>query len=145
MHVLLATDGSPSSERAIQEAVRVLPLAGARVTILTVDDIALEWPGPAAAIGAASMLVARDAAQIRADLDRAAALVAPTGAEVATVIREGDAATRVLETARERGVDLIVVGTHGRSAISRLLLGSVSTAVLHGFEGPVLVAGRAEA
>lgn len=143
MHVLIAIDGSACSERAVQEAVRVLPLEGARVTILSVDDLALDWPGPAAAVGAATMLVARDAATIRADLDRAAAMVAPSGAEVATVIREGDAATRVLETARDLAVDLVVVGSHGRGPVGRLLLGSVSTAVLHGFDGPVLVAGRA--
>lgn len=143
MHVLIATDGSECSARALHEAVRLLPLAGARVTILSVDDVALAWPGPAAVVGAATMLAVRDAAEIRADLDRAAAIVAPTGADVATVIREGDAATRVLETARDLGVDLVVVGTHGRGPVSRLLLGSVSTAVVHGFEGPVLVAGRA--
>ncbi len=143
MHVLIAIDGSECSERATREAVRLLPLAGARVSILSVDDLKLEWPGPAAVVGAASMLVARDAEMIRADLDRAAAIVASTGAEVATVIREGDAATRVLETARDLDVDLIVVGSHGRGPVSRLLLGSVSTAVLHGFDGPVLVAGRA--
>lgn len=139
MHVLIATDGSPSADRAVAEAARLLPLSGARVTVLSVDDVALDWPGPAAAVGAASMLVVRDAAAIRADLDRAAAALAGTGATVETALREGDAATRILESARDLAADLVVVGSHGRGAMGRLLLGSVSTAVLHGFPGPVLV------
>ena len=150
MHVLFTTDGSEASERAIREAVRLLPLAGARATVLTIDDIALTWPGAADVPGAlapVSMLAVREPQAMQADLERAAELLRPTGATVATVVRQGDAATRILETAADLGVDLIVVGSHGRGALGRLVMGSVSTAVLHGAgtRAPfpaVLVTGR---
>lgn len=147
MHVLFTTDGSEASERAIHEAVRLLPMAGVRATVLTVDDLAVEWPGPAAAVGAASLLAVREPQRLQDDLQRAAAIVRAAGAEVQTVRREGDAATRILQTADDLGVDLVVIGSHGRGALGRLLLGSVSTAILHGWPshprvGSVLVTGR---
>lgn len=62
-------------------------------------------------------------------LDGLAALFAE-GVEVRRVRREGDVATAILQAAREVGADLIVMGTHGRTGLRRLLMGSVAEAVL---------------
>lgn len=53
--------------------------------------------------------------------------------------RIGEPVKEILEVAREIGADMIVLGSHGRGAMGRLLIGSVSEAVLHGAACPVLV------
>jgi nucleotide-binding universal stress UspA family protein len=62
--------------------------------------------------------------------------------EAETELLEGDPATRILELARERDVDLIVVGSRGLGTIASTLLGSVSSRVVHRADRPVLVAAR---
>jgi nucleotide-binding universal stress UspA family protein len=57
---------------------------------------------------------------------------------VETRWRQGDAAPQILQAAEEAGADLIVLGTHGRTGLSRLLVGSVTEAVLRGSRCPVL-------
>ena len=54
-------------------------------------------------------------------------------------LREGDAAEEVLRVADDVGADLIVMGTHGRTGLGRVLMGSVAEAVLRGSRCPVLV------
>jgi nucleotide-binding universal stress UspA family protein len=60
-------------------------------------------------------------------------------AEIQSVLRQGDAATEILDVAETSGCGLIVMGTHGRSGMLRLLMGSVSEAVLRRSRSPVLV------
>jgi nucleotide-binding universal stress UspA family protein len=59
-------------------------------------------------------------------------------AQVEVLVREGPAAQDILNTAEKRAVDLIVMSTHGRSGVRRLLLGSVTEKVLHSAPCPVL-------
>ena len=58
--------------------------------------------------------------------------------EVETAVCEGYAATVIVEEAAEREVDLIVIGTHGRSGIKHLLLGSIAERVVQKAPCPVL-------
>lgn len=58
--------------------------------------------------------------------------------EIEYLLAEGEAADEVVRVARERGCDLIVMGTHGRTGLDRLLLGSVAEKVLRRAECPVL-------
>ena len=57
---------------------------------------------------------------------------------VETRLRQGDAAEEILSSAEELGCDLIVMGTHGRSGLGRLLMGSVAESVLRKARCPVL-------
>lgn len=59
------------------------------------------------------------------------------GVEIATFTAFGRPARRIVEHAEENGIDRIVMGTHGRSGLSRLLLGSISEAVSQGSSVPV--------
>jgi nucleotide-binding universal stress UspA family protein len=70
--------------------------------------------------------------------------VADRRLELEYQLREGDAAVEILREARQVGSELIVVGTHGRTGLRRLLAGSVATAVLHGAPCPVLALRSAE-
>lgn len=58
--------------------------------------------------------------------------------DVACEVREGDISSEILRMAEEVGAELIVMGTHGRTGVRRLLAGSVATAVLRGAHCPVL-------
>jgi nucleotide-binding universal stress UspA family protein len=59
-------------------------------------------------------------------------------AQVEMIVREGPAAEDILRTAERRQVDLIIMSTHGRSGVRRLLLGSVTEKIIHSAPCPVL-------
>ncbi len=61
-----------------------------------------------------------------------------SGRSVESVVREGYAATAIVEEATERGADLIVIGTHGLSGLKHLLLGSIAERVVQKAPCPVL-------
>jgi nucleotide-binding universal stress UspA family protein len=58
---------------------------------------------------------------------------------IETSVAEGDFATAILEFAKEKAVDLIVMGTHGRRGVNKLLMGNLADKVLHDTVVPVLV------
>ena len=59
-----------------------------------------------------------------------------------SVLREGDATEEILQAADDAGADLIVMGTHGRGAIARALLGSTAEAVVRHANCPVLTVAQ---
>jgi nucleotide-binding universal stress UspA family protein len=153
MKLLIAYDGSKHAQAAILD----LPRSGlpglASALIITVGDLA------AAVIGTPSLdpsiarrpgaLVAQTDVETAASLSNAeqlaregAALVTSTfaGWEVTTHVRLGKPAEVILDSADAFGADLIVVGAQGRSAVGRLLLGSVSQYVANKSDRSVMVA-----
>ena len=140
--ILLATDGSAASDHAATLAISLARTHGATVTALYVVD-----PYPYLGIGEANpmgfnayMASAREhGAQAHA---RVAALCAESGAPVALetrLVEDVAVLEGILETAREMQSDLIVIGSHGRTGIARLVLGSVATKVVAQSPVPVLV------
>jgi len=67
-----------------------------------------------------------------------------TGVSIRTLVMEGDAASCVVETAVSEQLDLIIMGTHGRSGVSRFLLGSVTQKVWHQAPCPVMAVRDAQ-
>ncbi len=124
MKVIIATDGHAVSTHAIAEALRLLPLHAAEVTLVSVLD-------PEERIGGNE-----NAAR---DLDRAAAQLAAGGVTAATLQRRGHPAEQIVQAATEIGADLIVVGASIKGRIARLLVGGVSTEVMRRWSGAVLV------
>jgi nucleotide-binding universal stress UspA family protein len=61
------------------------------------------------------------------------------GGQVEPIIKEGDPASRILETAEIEGVDLILMGSHGEGGISSKLIGSVAEKVLNWSTAPVMI------
>jgi nucleotide-binding universal stress UspA family protein len=142
-HILLATDGSAASTHAAALAIGLARTHGAKLTALYVVD-----PYPYLGLGEANpmgfqayMSAAMDhAAQAHAAI---AALAAEGGARVDVaprVVEDVGASPGILQTSKELGCDLIVVGSHGRSGIARLMLGSVASRVVAESTVPVLVA-----
>jgi nucleotide-binding universal stress UspA family protein len=74
----------------------------------------------------------------KAELADLAARLAKRGVKVRTLLREGTPHRAIVDAAKQPGTDLIVMGTHGRTGMSRLLLGSVAELVIRHAPCPVL-------
>lgn len=137
--VLLPTDGSPGVERAIEEAVGIASATGARLHVLYVVE-PLYW----SEVNAERLLEA-----LAEEGERATAAVAERAeaadVEVVAEIRQGYPSEAILEYADEAGVDAIVMGTHGRRGLSRMLLGSTTERVVRAADVPVVTVRMAEA
>lgn len=135
-NILVPLDFSELSEPTLDMALRLLDPAGA-ATLLHV----VEWL-PTVTEGAFGVYPHRkDIEQLKAlsleKLDAYAA--ARAGGVFRTRVAEGKPATVILETAAGLSPDLIVIGSHGRSGLDHLLLGSVTERVLRKSRLPVLV------
>jgi nucleotide-binding universal stress UspA family protein len=141
MHVLVATDGSPSSIAAARAAADLLR-AAEHVTLVTVltevpGDDAGGFEGSVYSAEEQDKLWKQELAEAGEELERTAAAL--TNAEIDKRIEIGDVAGTVCRVAAELHVDVIVVGSHGRGAIERILLGSVSEHIVRHAPCPVLV------
>lgn len=142
-HILLATDGSPASDHAAEMAASLARQHGARLTGLYVVD-----PYPYLGIGDANpmgfeayMNAARDhAGQALSRLATLCERQHPPQALEQRIVEDVTAVEGVLRTAADEACDLIVVGSHGRSGLSRLMLGSVASKIVAQSPVPVLVA-----
>ena len=141
-HILLATDGSPASEHAAQLAVGLARSHGARLTaVYVVDPYPYIGVGEINPMGFQAYMSAaqQQAAQAHARVEE---LCKQGGAPVALqarLVEDVGAASGIVQTAETEGADLIVLGSHGRTGIARLMLGSVSTKVVAESKVPVLV------
>jgi len=136
--ILLATDGSPSAAKAVEEAVRLTRATGWPLTIVTA------WHIPVTGFAYDPLVVVDDLIEsVRESathaLDAAAAAARRAGVEPDTKLVEGAPADQICELAESLGATMIVIGSHGWGAVRRLLFGSVSWAVLHHAPCPVLV------
>ena len=146
-NIMLAVDGSASSKRAIEEAVRLATFAHAKVhAVYVVDKSALFNYGgyydPQALLDALRGDGRSALGQVHAAL--AAAGVQGDEEIVETDNLSDDVATCLQRHAQRLGADLVVMGTHGRRGVPRLVLGSVSERFLRFSTCPVMLV-RAEA
>lgn len=130
--ILHPTDFSPQSEHAFHLACSLARDHGGSVLLLHVQE-----PPPVAEGG---MVPLPPPMQTREQLDEALAGIRPTDPQVkvARRVEEGLAANTILAVAEETKCDLIVLGTHGRTGLSRLLMGSVAEQVVRKAPCPVL-------
>lgn len=138
--VLVPLDDSPMAERALEEAFEQFP--DAEVTVLHVVDIV--DAGYAATPDAAfpgyweDWYESREAAA-ESLFEDARALADEHGVDLETVTEMGPPARTIVEYADEHDADYVVMGSHGRSGVSRVLLGSVAETVIRRAHCPVLV------
>jgi nucleotide-binding universal stress UspA family protein len=140
-HILIATDGSELAQKAVEQGIALAKAVGAKVTVVTVTE-----PWTAVVPGEMGMAFPID------EYEKGAAENA--GAILAAVKREADSsgvaceavhmadqypADGIIATAKDKGVDLIVMASHGRRGISRLLIGSQANQVVVHSTVPVLV------
>ncbi|WP_196258474.1 universal stress protein [Pelagibacterium limicola] len=139
-HILIATDGSELATKGLDHGLRLAKLADASVTIVTVTDV---WASSAlASAGPATLAEYENAMNAAVDdiLAEAARFAEQSGVQYKTMhIPNRYAADAIVETAQEKGADLIVMASHGRRGFRKLILGSQTTEVLQLSTVPVLV------
>lgn len=136
MKILLAVDGSSGSETAIQEIVRRPWGTNSELKVITVAEIPImpvvePWGPPhnyfavleRAAYEAATVVLEKALARLKR--------IATDSLKISSEVLQGPPAQTIVEEAERWGADLIVMGSRGLGAWSRLLLGSVSNSVVH--------------
>jgi nucleotide-binding universal stress UspA family protein len=142
--ILIATDGSKSASAALDQGLALAKATGAAVTILYATPM---WStldvAHAADAGSTNPVANYEAAAAQSAhliLDQAAARAAAVGVPVEVQhVPDKSPASAIVDTATTRGCDLIVMGTHGRRGMERLLLGSQVSEVLASSKVSVLV------
>ncbi|EMA01785.1 Nucleotide-binding universal stress protein, UspA family [Haloarcula vallismortis] len=158
-HILFPTDGSDGAAAALAHARNLAETHDATLHIMTVIDtssphIGMTTAGPE---GATTGMVAEEHDESEPGMvgeehnvesslqERAQAIVEAAADEVDTVdtittVERGPPHSAILDYANENDIDLIVMGTHGRTGIERYLLGSVAEKVVRTSNVPVLTA-----
>lgn len=133
--VLLATDLSAVSGRAASDAIQLAVEHDAQLIVISVIDTnRLRLPG-----GRFLRRVDQERARIEEGAQALVRRARDAGANATFLVWEGDPAEAVLEAAQAEGADVIVLGSHGRGRLGRLILGSTSKRVAEGARCPVLV------
>lgn len=143
--IVLGWDGSSCAARAA-DLLRTLPIfVGSQVRVVSVTDVKIPWWTGFPEAGSPEMMPmyvdAVDASRKQHDelAREMAAKLQNAGLTAEGDRRDGDAATEILAAASASKADLIVVGTHGRTGLKRLVLGSVARNVLQHATCSVLV------
>ena len=131
--ILFPTDFSTSSDAALKYATTLAKDMGAILSIVHVEE-------PPAAYGGGEMYYGLPDPDVAA-LKKMLEAIRPTDPSVPFEHRlaTGPPAREIVELAKEKGVDLIVMGTHGRTGLGRMLMGSVAEAVVRHAPCPVFV------
>ena len=140
--VLVPVDFSPHSELALRYATALAGRLGASVDLLHV----VEDPIAAGAWGSEIQIQIPNLSDLRKTLieegerrlERCWASAGGPGVHMVKTVRMGPAADAITEYAKALGIDLIVMGTHGRSGLAHLFMGSVAERVVRHAPCPVL-------
>jgi len=139
--ILIATDGSELAEKAVDQGLATAKAAGAKVVVVRVTSV----PAPMVYEGVVVALPTEEireeiAARVADHFGSLKAKAASLGVAMETVQVENDSPWQaIIDTAKEKGADLIVMASHGRRGISAVLLGSETQKVLTHTTIPVLV------
>jgi len=135
-NILVAHDGSKSSDKALKTAVEIAVQFGSTLTVLSVipelyltelDDIDRR------------RIMEALTDETNKAMEKVRTSLSAKSLDAKTIIRQGVAAEKILETAKKMKIDLLVVGSHGRHGAKKFLLGSVSTKIIDHAACPVLV------
>ena len=136
--VLIATDFSPASEKALRHSLALARFYGSKFCLAhVVSSLGLTIAGPGA-IAACEEAALRQATQLEASLVRTSAL---SGIQHKFIVRQGELWPELREIIRQESADLLVVGTHGRHDIAKLFFGSIAEQIFRQADCPVLTFG----
>jgi len=131
--ILFPTDFSPASDQALRWATALARDTGATISIVHVEE-------PPLAYGGGEMYIGFDEESTRDELRKTLMHVVPGDHNVPFEhkLLVGDPASAIIQAAESENADMIVMGTHGRTGLTRLLMGSVAEAVIRKAKCPVL-------
>ncbi len=136
-NIMIATDGSENSERAIYHGIEIAKLSGAAVYALYVVDtqstISENWTAGKEIIYEVMRNDGEKAVSIIKKIGEA------SGVEVKEVVLDGYPSNEIIEFAENNNIDLIVMGTLGKTGLERFLMGSVAEKVVRNSKVPVMV------
>ena len=144
-HILISTDGSKVAQRGVDHGLSLAKSLEAKVTIITVTE---PFPFHASAAGAGWVPIPEDVSGYEEGHKRAAEKLLARVQKSATKlgvsadvlhVTDGRPAEAIVEAAKSSGCSLIVMASHGRRGLRRLLLGSQTAEVLAHSPVPVLV------
>jgi nucleotide-binding universal stress UspA family protein len=136
--ILVPLDGSELAERAVRHAKEIARGTGAEILLL--QAVFIPMPIVPEAVLIAGGKAVEEASRTAAEyLEKTAASLRTEGLSVRTMIDERPPADAILHIAEREEVDAIVMSTHGRSGLSRLVMGSVAESVLHASRRPVML------
>ena len=143
--ILIATDGSPSAQEAIEHGLELAAAEHAKVTFIHVVPAYYELDSNKG-FDPHALSVAPEVARPELDtvLHEATALAAEHGVTAETKVVAGNPAAEIIKLGDELEADLIVLGSRGLGAVKSALLGSVSHGVLRGTTRPLLVVHGSE-
>ena len=140
--ILVPTDGSVATERAIEHAIDLAGRYDARIHALYVADTSAYAALEGAGTAVVDTLRDRGDEAVGAVADAVESSGLSRGME--RVVRDGSPHRVILDYIDEADIDLVVMGTHGRQGIDRYLLGSVTERIVRSSPVPVLTVGVPE-
>lgn len=129
--ILVPTGSDPSRKRVIENAVDLADTYGARIHVLHVADLVDRGH-----LSDEDELDPEDEA--RGEIEAVEEAAEAAGVETRSEVREGTPYEEILDYVDAEGIDIVVMGTHGKSGLSRMLLGSTAEEVLRRSPVPVL-------
>jgi nucleotide-binding universal stress UspA family protein len=132
--ILVAVDGSIYGEYAVDQAISLGGMCNSTIFLISVVDL---YPEQMEVAPTLLENMSKEAGEV---LDKAKAKVDKANIHCETIVRMGGKPHEfIIKEANEKDIDLIVMGTHGRSGLTRMLLGSVAQNVIGHARCPVLV------
>ena len=137
--ILVAVDGSPFADAAVDQAISLGGICNSQIFVISVVALYPEQ------MEVAPALVETMSEDVRKHLDRAKEKIEKADMSCETIVHMGGQPHQfIIQEAKEKGIDLILMGTHGRSGLKRLLLGSVAQNVIGHAPCPVMVVPSVE-
>ncbi len=123
--LLLATDGSESVQAAIQEAINIARVCSSRLFVISVVEVNPEYEA------LAPQVVEKAEDETREHLDSIKVRAEKEGIPCETLAHQGEEPFQfIVDEAKKKKVDMIVMGSHGRTGLKRLMMGSVTARVI---------------
>jgi nucleotide-binding universal stress UspA family protein len=135
-NILIATDGSENTQRAISYGIKIAKMSGAMVYALCVVDISSlsqSWTAGWETMYGILKTEAQKAISKVKEYGEA------SGVKVKEVLLEGHPSSEIIDFAENNDIDLIVMGTLGKTGLDRFLMGSVAEKVVRNSKVPVMV------
>ncbi len=134
--ILVAHDGSKSSDKALKRAVEFAVKFNASLTVLSVIPELYLTEIAEADKQKISNSLSKETTEAMEKIRKS---LSGKSIEVKTLVRQGDPAEKILETAQKMKADVIVTGSHGRHGTKKFLMGSVSSKIVDYSKCPVFV------